>query len=373
MSTKDRVREDFEKRHWRILRQERELGIRGIRCYVSPNAVAPCELWVGIAPNSDELLVSHDWQQGAVHTASVRGLTHGKLYDRSGEVVQQGVIAHQRPSSCTLSYKPEEGYKNAWEALSAYANFLCGHYHGMSAEPTRSNRPYTFDLPPQDDEAAMWTSHVSQEKVAIIGLGGVGSWIADLVVKSDALEVHGWDYDYIESKNILRMPGAVDPRMWINKPKAEWFKEAYGRVHANVSDHNVKVTSDNVKEVLADTTFAFVAVDLDEDRTMICESLANAGIPFVVAGLSLTREVGQVSFSARIITAYPQSSTWETLLPHVGQAGQEDYGSLDIADAYSIVAGWAVQSWRKMRGQILSRGKQECLGYHAFDQSIALL
>ena len=41
-----------------------------------------------------------------------------------------------------------------------------------------------------------------------------------------------------------------------------------------------------MQEVIERTTFAFVAVDDADDRMMVCDALANAGIPFVVVGLS---------------------------------------------------------------------------------------
>ena len=102
---------------------------------------------------------------------------------------------------------------------------------------------------------------VAQERVAIVGLGGVGAWIADFVVKADPREVHGWDYDCIEPKNILRMPGGLDANVWIGRRKADWFQETYSLIHTSVHGHNVKVLPERVQEVIERTTFAFVAVD----------------------------------------------------------------------------------------------------------------
>ena len=130
-----------------------------------------------------------------------------------------------------------------------------------------------------------------------------GAWIADFVVKADPREVHGWDYDCIEPKNILRMPGGLDPNVWIGRPKADWFQETYSLIHTNVHGHNVKVLPENVQEVIEKTTFAFVAVDDADDRMMLCDTLANAGIPFVVVGLSPVRKDKRVKVSMRIVTA----------------------------------------------------------------------
>lgn len=367
-----RARSEAERRGWRIERRELELGVLGVPCFVAPNVAGTCQIWVGVASNSNELKVNHDWQQSALHTANVRGLPHGHLYDRSGNELANGVIVRSR-ASLVLSIKLKgRDYEDAWEALNHYVKQVYTLFLGRSGLRTDAGpRPYTFDvLGDQLAEAVEWRRPLGQECVAIVGLGGVGAWIADFVVKSHPGEVHGWDYDCIEPKNILRMPGGIDPNAWIGRPKSDWFQEIYSRVHTNVHGHNVEVLPQNVQAVIGRTTFAFVAVDDAESRMTVCDALANAGIPFVVAGLSLVRKETRVRVAMRIVTAHVGVSSWRQAIPQVGQAGQEDYGSLDLPDVYSMAASWAIQSWRKMRGQFWQDQREECLDYSAFDQSL---
>ena len=284
-----RVRQEAERRGWTIVRRDLEIGAVGVPCFVEPNVAGNCRIWVGTASNSDELEANHDWQQGALHAADIRGLSEGRLYDRSGTEFTNGVLGRY-PSSLSLSIKlTGRDYEDAWEALNNYVRQIYALFLGRSASSGEAAlRPYTFDvLGDQLPEAVEWRGLVARERVAIVGLGGVGAWIADFVVKADASEVHGWDYDCIEPKNILRMPGGLDPNVWIGRPKANWFQETYSLIHTNVHGHNVKVLPENVHEVVESTTFAFVAVDDAGDRIMVCDALATAGIPFVVVGLSL--------------------------------------------------------------------------------------
>ena len=349
-----------------------EIGASGVPCFIAPNTAGKCHIWVGTAPNSDELSASHDWQKGALHTANIRGLSDGRLYDRSGNELTNGVIERDH-SSLVLSIKLQgREYEDAWEALNNYVMQIYVLFLGRSAlRGEAAPRPYTFDvLGDQLPEAVEWRSLATQERVAIIGLGGVGAWIADIVVKADPREVHGWDHDCIEPKNILRMPGGLDPNVWTGRTKADWFQETYSLIHTNVHGHNVRVLLENVQEVIGGTTFAFVAVDEADDRMMICEVLAKAGIPFVVAGLSLVRKDKQVKISMRIVTAHVGVPSWREAIPQVGQAGQDDYGSLELPDVYSMTAGLAVQSWRKVRGQFWQEQREECLDYSASSQSI---
>ena len=355
------------------MRRDLEIGASGVPCFVGPKVAGRCDIWVGTASNSDDLAAVHGWQQNASHTANIRNLPNGKLYDRSGNELTDRVIARS-DSSLVLSIKLRgREYEDAWEALNNYVKHIYALFLGSSAASSddATPRPYTFDvLGDKLPEAVEWRDLVAHERVAVIGLGGVGAWIADFVVKADAPEVHGWDYDCIEPKNILRMPGGLDPNVWIGRPKADWFEETYSVIHRNVRGHNIKVLPENVHAVTEGTTFAFVAVDAADDRMMVCGALANAQIPFVVAGLSAVRKDKRVKVSMRIVTAHVGVGSWRDAIPQVGQAGQDDYGSLDLPDVYSMAASWAIQSWRKMRGQFWQEQREECLDYRVGDQSL---
>ena len=365
-------RREAERRGWTIERRDLEIGALGVPCFLAPSTAGRCNIWVATASNSDELRAIHDWQQGAPHTANIRGLSDGRLFDRSGSELSKGVIGRS-DSSLVLSIKLKgREYEDAWEALNNYVMQIYTLFLGQSASGGEAPpRPYRFDvLGDQLPEAVEWRGLVAQERVGIVGLGGVGAWIADFVVKADPQEVHGWDYDCIEPKNILRMPGRLDPDAWIGRQKVDWFQETYSVIHTSVQGHNVKVLPGNVKDVIERTTFCFVAVDDADDRMMVCDRLANADIPFVVAGLSLVRKDKRVTVSMRIVTAHVGVPSWRDAIPQVGRAGQDDYGSLDLPDVYSMAAGWSIQSWRKMRGQFWQEQREECLDYDVSDQTL---
>ena len=385
MSHETLLRKHAGSNEWKVVvdRQDNLLGVVGIPCFVGPNIAGICDIWVGIEGQSDSLFLGHAWQQNNLHTCVVRGLLDGFLYDRVGRKLERGVIGHDDATSCTLSIKlyerqdfsTQRDYDDAWEALKTYVKRVYSLFLGEQT-PTQpvDTRPYTFEvLGDQLPRSIEWRNILAKERVAIIGLGGVGAWIADFVVKSDAAEVHGWDDDEVEPKNILRMPGSNDPNRWIGQPKAEWFQETYSLIHQSVTGHNVEVNEQNLHNVIEGMTFAFVAVDdRENDRMSICKVLANAGLPFVVAGVSLGRIDKQVRVSMRVVTAHRGSESWQGALPQVGQSGQEDYGSLDLPDVYSLAASWAIQSWRKMRGQIRQNLREECLVYNATKQSLKL-
>ena len=163
------ARREAERRGWTIERRDLEISALGVPCFVAPNIAGKCHICVGTASNTDELKASHDWQQGALHTANIRGLSDGRLYDRSGNELTNGVIGRAH-SSLVLSIKLKgREYEDAWEALNNYVKQIYALFLGQSAsreEP--APRPYTFDvLGDQLPEAREWRRLVAQERVAI--------------------------------------------------------------------------------------------------------------------------------------------------------------------------------------------------------------
>lgn len=367
------VRSDAEKRGWKIVRTSQELGVVGIPCFVAPGVPGRCELWVGVSVDSDQLQGGLDWQRGHLHVADIRGLTNGAAYDRLGNPIGN-VIRTDDGSSCTISIMRDEAdYRDAWEALKTYVNAIYGGF--LASDNSNSHeveRPYTFPiLGEKSRDEVQWLDLVRGEKIVIIGLGGVGAWIADLLAKADIAEVHGWDADVIEGKNIIRMPGVVNP-CWIGESKAKWFEETYRQIHRRVCGHAENVTDQNAKEICANTTFGFVAVDDEEGREIACNAMAEAEIPFIDVGISLDRQDGQVTASIRLTTAWPYDEAWRKAIPRVGRAGQELYGKLELPDVAAIAAGWAVQSWRKMRGQMAQNKASECMVYRSETNTITI-
>ena len=373
MTTEGIIRADASKRGWGIARKSRELGVTGVPCFVEPNVPGRCEIWVGIAKNSNTLEGGLDWQGSNLHVANIRGLTKGLVYDRMGRQIGN-VTKTDNTNSCTISIKRDHGeYRDAWEALKTYINAIYGGFRTNSqAAALPVDRPYRFPIVGEKSrEEVEWLDLVRGDKITIVGLGGVGSWIADLLTKADVSELHAWDDDLIEDKNILRMPGAINPD-WIGKPKATWLEETYQQIHPRIFGHQENVREENVDKVLRNTTFGFVAVDNDDGRTIACNALANVGVPFVDVGLSLDRRDGQVTASLRVTTAYPHHETWRGAIPKVGRAGQEVYGRLELSDISAMAAGWAVQSWRKMRGQMAQTEPHECMVYRAEPSTITV-
>ena len=103
-------------------------------------------------------------------------------------------------------------------------------------------------------------------------------------------------------------------------------------------------------------------MDNADDRMMVCDALANARIPFVVAGLSATRKDKRVRVSMRIVTAHLGVSSWRHAIPQVGQAGQDDYGSLELPEVLLNGCGLGNSIVEKGPRSNLARAKRRVPG-----------
>ena len=373
VTAEELVRLDAKKRGWEIVRKAQELGVIGVPCFVSPNVPGRCEIWVGVATDTDQLQGGLEWQGSNTHVADIRGLTNGAVCDRMGNQIGNPVRT-DNGNSCTISIQRDEaGYRDGWEALKTYINAIYGGF--LASDPSSSHqaeRPYTFQiLGERSRDEVQWLDLVRGEKTVIVGLGGVGAWIADLLVMADVAEINGWDDDLIEGKNIIRMPGAVSPD-WIGKSKAQWFEETYSKIHHQVHGHKESVSDQNAKEMCTNTTFGFVAVDNDEGREIACNAMAEVGIPFIDVGIAVNRIEDQITCSIRLTISAPYDDAWRKAVPKVDKAGQDIYGKLELPDIAAIAAGLVVQSWRKIRGQMAQDCASECMVYRAETNTITV-
>ena len=369
----DLVRKDAHQRGWRVVRKENELGVVGIPCFVEPGESGRCEIWVGVAAASDTLCVAHEWQGGAPHVAQIRNLKNGRVYGRNGEQIGN-IVRSGGPDECSISIKSREGDgKNAWQALKTYTQAVYGAFRASGDNGgITPRRPYKIELADERSEQEIeWIDLVRGEKVGVIGLGGVGAWIADLVSKADVERVTAWDPDIVEARNVIRMPGG-NAAEYLGKPKAKWFEETYSRMRKGVKGHHQAVRTTNIQEVARQLTFAFIAVDDEHARKDISEGLNGMRIPFIDVGLSISREDVRLAVAMRATVGREDTREWKRAIPRTGSEGQQVYGRVELADTSALAAAFSIQIWRQMRGQIVHEGIPECIVYRGTKPSLTV-
>ena len=199
-----------------------------------------------------------------------------------------------------FSSKPPSGYADYFEKMSTYAEILTGY--AQLIEPGVTAR--TFEVLQDSNEDSVFryidtastragivalTRKLEIGPVAIVGLGGTGSYILDLVAKTPVREIHLFDGDRFGQHNAFRAPGAPSIETLQSAPvKSEYFRGIYSNMRGNVFDH--EHLDDDSADMLAGVSFAFVAVDNVDARKLAVETLMDAGVPFIDVGMVWTRE-----------------------------------------------------------------------------------
>ena len=195
------------------------------------------------------------------------------------------------------------------------------------------------------------TAKLLAKRVAIIGLGGSGSYILDLLAKTPVEELHLFDGDDFELHNAFRSPGAPKKEELTDPKKVNWFFGIYDRMRTGIICHPYYVCGEQLSE-LAGFDFAFVAVDDAEARKVILQGLVAIGVPFIDVGLDIAFDKnGQLRGICRFTVATPEHHSHLEEVISFGSACDDDvYRNIQVADLNMQSAAMAVTKWKKLRG-----------------------
>ena len=191
-----------------------------------------------------------------------------------------------------------------------------------------------------------WESLVQEAKVNVIGAGGTGTWIVDILSKTNVGEIHVWDHDKIERRNVKRAPGGE--RAWakhVGAAKAEACQAIYGSGNVRVIPHVKRVEEINV-DAATTGSYLFIAVDDEESQELIEKHAISRRIRFSSVGMSVDYEHGTAKGSIHIRNQETERTGGGT------KGGQNAYQVLCVPEAHAASAAMAVFQWRHYSGQI---------------------
>jgi len=191
------------------------------------------------------------------------------------------------------------------------------------------------------------------QKIAIIGMGGTGSYILDQVSKTPVSEIHIYDGDFFQLHNAFRAPGAIaGERLEVPEglKKVQYYYEVYSNMHNGIVPHNKYVTPENII-VLKGFDYVFVSVDKNLVRYMITQKLIEMGVTFIDVGLGVNMLDDSLIGTLRVTTG--TSTKHDHLGNRIGaeEFDENDYATnIQIADLNCLNAVQAVIKWKKMSG-----------------------
>jgi hypothetical protein len=212
----------------------------------------------------------------------------------------------------SFSNKPHtaQRFTDFFEKIESYVGIISGPAMALS-----DISPYTFRIVEQVNDYSVFkfqdtlTSRAEisdlsvkfkEDTIAIIGLGGTGSYLLDFLVKTPVKEIRCFDLDPYHVHNAYRSPGKLNPDE-LGQLKVNVLCSRYENFRTGLKAE-AKFIDDTCSDDLDGVTFAFVCVDKGSSRAKIIDLLISMKIPFIDVGMGLNRK--NDSITGMIRTSY---------------------------------------------------------------------
>ncbi len=262
----------------------------------------------------------------------------------------------------SFSNKPPGGYADYYAKITRYSEIISAQAKALDDRVTEK----TFRVPVAAEGESVFTyldtnttragintvsEKLTGQKVAIIGLGGTGSYILDLVAKTPVLEIHLYDGDMFLNHNAFRAPGAAPiENLRERHKKTEYYRGVYSRMHRGVFSHPIYIDASNVME-LNGLSFVFVSLDNGGARELVVRHLIQLGIPFIDVGIGIERVDDQLLGVVRTtLCTDGKSDNISARIPFADGDNNEYSRNIQVADLNSLNAALAVIKWKKLFG-----------------------
>jgi molybdopterin/thiamine biosynthesis adenylyltransferase len=280
--------------------------------------------------------------------------------------------------------KPEGKYRDYHHKVTTYVAIITGQARVIDsfataqtcvvAESTEEDSPFCYsDSSSTRAGIEAITAKVEGKKIAIVGVGGTGSYILDLVSKTPVNEIHIYDGDAFANHNAFRSPGAATLEELKQRPlKATYLRDRYLKMHRRVFAHEDYLDEDNVQE-LREMSFVFLCLDRGADKRVIVERLVEWKIPFVDVGMGVATVGDTLRGKTRVTTVTPQKNDhWAKSIPLSESVVENDYSrNIQIAELNALNAALAVIKWKKLCGFYLDQEKEHLSMYLIDSNGIA--
>lgn len=272
-------------------------------------------------------------------------------------------LGHGVTAQYAFSSKPAETgkYADYYDKMATYASIVSGPATVLDPKVN----PRVYRLPEADEESVFnytetasdrvgigaLTDLLNKETVAIIGLGGTGSYILDLISKTPVREIRIFDDDEFLQHNAFRAPGAASIEELREVPKkVDYFKTIYSKMHRHIAAHPVALEPSNL-HLLDGITFAFICMDAGVAKLAVVKKLETLGISFIDVGMGLELVDGSLGGILRVTVSTPQKREHVHLgcVSFVGGGEEDVYSSnIQVADLNALNAVLAVVKWKKL-------------------------
>jgi hypothetical protein len=268
----------------------------------------------------------------------------------------------------SFSNKPRDtgAYPDFFAKIESYANQICEPAQEKYGASWLTFNVRSEDIPSDSvfnihdtlsslAEIGDLSAKLKDDVIAIIGLGGTGSYILDFVAKTPVKEIRAFDFDNFHVHNAFRAPGRLDLQEF-GKSKVEMYRGRYESFRKELT-FTPKYVDASCTSEFEGVTFAFVCVDKGESRNGIFDLLLGKKIPFIDVGIGLKRKDGSLKGTVRMTyySADQGLSTRDKGYAELSTAADDLYRTnIQTAEINALNAALAVVRFKQIRGFYLA-------------------
>ena len=375
MSRKDRLTAFGEQAGFSVAVEADVVRAVGVPCLLEGGAVGACTIEKSYDPASgkpDERI------GGAIHGVRIEPdeAIDGRVYNADGTAIGNHIGGDGETWAAISIKKGGQGSPeddgSARDLIHRYAKQIVGAVSAIGYSETASlakrgpfKIPNTFEaraaLGPVQDR-------IREQRIAVIGLGGTGAYVLDLMAKTPVPEIHLLDADEVEWHTFMRAPGAPTTEEIASLrrnllTKVAYYHSKYASLREGIYPHAVRIDSPSMFGKFLSShpvDFAFVCIDQRKDcdsprQDVVYEALSEAEIPFIDSGVSITLEDDTVRGAVTTSFYAEGSEAWREAIPNARVEGNAPgYHNVQLPEVNALAASLAVMEWRRRTEQYVS-------------------
>lgn len=276
-------------------------------------------------------------------------------------------VTTELTATYTFSSKPTPSgvYKSYYDKMTSYIAILASEAQVIDPSATAQTYRPVVD----DDEDAVFcyidtassragitvaASALAVPRVAIVGLGGTGSYILDYLAKTPIQQIHLFDGDLYLQHNAFRSPGAATiDDLRAKLAKVDYLAGKYSAMRRGIVSHPYSIDESNVA-ALDGMSFVFLSLDDGPAKKVVVDYLDASGIPFVDVGMGLYEIDGRLAGLVRTTLSVGSDSAREAARERIAFGagdGNDIYDrNIQVAELNALNAAHAVIAWKKYVG-----------------------
>lgn len=295
-------------------------------------------------------------------------------------VICDGVTADFTFSACA-------SYRDYVHKMQAYLGWIVGEAQKLRPEVTAQTYPIYATDEEDDDvfhyiDTASSRVHIASDneklepqRVAIIGAGGTGSYILDLVAKTRVAEIRVFDGDSFDTHNAFRSPGAWSlAELAQKKTKVVNLVDIYSKLRRKgLQGYDEPLTADNI-HLLEGINFAFLCMDAGKAKKAIVDWLVANGVAFIDVGMGILRGPNGLQGLVRVATSTADKRDHIDRRMSFGsddEAENEYATNIQIAELNALNAALAVIRWKRLCGFYRDAGDEYFSSYQIVTNSMS--